>query len=87
MYPDMEPVGFTTWVKHLENLSMKNPSEQEIAEKPALKLLEFYREFAEGATLSVPLEVDKAKEASKTMATVGPITGDDMRNWLKQWSF
>ncbi|GAQ47677.1 acetyl-CoA synthetase-like protein [Aspergillus tubingensis] len=87
MYPDMEPVGFTTWVKHLEKLSMKNPSEQEIAEKPALKLLEFYREFAEGATLSVPLEVDKAKEASKTMAALGPITGDDMTNWLKQWSF
>ncbi|GAA87826.1 NRPS-like enzyme [Aspergillus luchuensis IFO 4308] len=87
MYPDMEPVGFTTWVKHLEKLSMKSPSEQEIAEKPALKLLEFYREFAEGATLLVPLEVDRAKEASETMAALGPVTGDDMRNWLKQWSF
>ncbi|GLA50743.1 putative NRPS-like protein biosynthetic cluster [Aspergillus niger] len=87
VYPDMKPVAFATWVKHLEELGVKNPSEQDIAEKPALKLFEFYREFAEDTTLLVPLEVDKAKEASETMASLGPVTGDDMRKWLKQWSF
>ncbi|OJJ69834.1 hypothetical protein ASPBRDRAFT_45119 [Aspergillus brasiliensis CBS 101740] len=87
VYPAMKPVSFTKWVEHLEELSMKSPSEQEIAEKPALKLLEFYREFAEDTTLLVPLAVDKAKEASDTMAALGPVTRDNMRYWLMQWSF
>ncbi|RAL04515.1 acetyl-CoA synthetase-like protein [Aspergillus ibericus CBS 121593] len=85
MYPHMKPVHLSTWVKQLEGVS--NPSEQDIAEKPALKLLEFYREFAEDRTLLVPLDVEKAKTSSRTMAALGPVTRDDMMNWLRQWGF
>ncbi|PWY92969.1 acetyl-CoA synthetase-like protein [Aspergillus sclerotioniger CBS 115572] len=86
MYPHMKPVDLSTWVKHFEEVS--NPSEQDIAEKPALKLLDFYREFSENTTLlAVPLAVDKAKESSATMASLGAVTRNDMMNWLRQWGF
>ncbi|PYI00449.1 thioester reductase [Aspergillus sclerotiicarbonarius CBS 121057] len=85
MYPHMKPVNLSAWVKRLEEVN--NPSEKDIAEKPGLKLLDFYREFAENTTLLVPLDVEKAKASSNTMASLGPVTRDDMMNWLRQWDF
>ncbi|KAJ5085572.1 hypothetical protein N7532_010343 [Penicillium argentinense] len=84
---DVTPVDFSAWVAELEGIS--KPTNSEVAEKPALKLLSFYRGLVDGAhgAMSVPLDVQKAKQASKTMEALGPVSASLMQNWLEQWNF
>ncbi|KAJ5994030.1 hypothetical protein N7451_009754 [Penicillium sp. IBT 35674x] len=85
MYP-VEPIELAEWVAELE--SIPRPSGTDIAEKPALKLLSFYRGLLdEGNTMSVALDVQLTKDASATMRSMGPVSASLMRNWLRQWQF
>jgi hypothetical protein len=82
----VEPVALSAWVAELE--SIPNPSSADIASKPALKLLSFYRALQEeGGALSVALDVRRAREASVSMRALGPISASLMANWLQQWQF
>ncbi|KAJ5678651.1 acetyl-CoA synthetase-like protein [Penicillium macrosclerotiorum] len=83
----VDPVEFSTWVAELE--SIQNPTSADVNEKPALKLLPFYRGLVEEghAAMSVPLDVQRAKDASATMRSMGPISPQLMLNWLEQWRF
>ncbi|KAL2004119.1 hypothetical protein VTN02DRAFT_6583 [Thermoascus thermophilus] len=84
-YP-VKPVELSAWVEELERI--ENPSESEIAAKPALKLMDFYRGLLDvDGALSAPLEVTKTKEASATMNKLGPVDEALMDNWLRQWAF
>ncbi|KAJ5961009.1 uncharacterized protein N7479_008159 [Penicillium vulpinum] len=80
----VEPVDFSAWLAELE--SIVNPNSVEIALKPALKLLGFYRGL-QGEGASVALDVRRAREASVSMKALGPVSGSLMRNWLQQWRF
>lgn len=84
---NVEPIDFAAWVAELE--SIPNPSTAEVTEKPALKLLSFYRGLVDEtkAAMSVALDVQKTKEASKTMNSLQPISASLMSNWLEQWNF
>ncbi|KAJ5157506.1 acetyl-CoA synthetase-like protein [Penicillium canariense] len=84
---EVESVEFTSWLAELE--SIENPTSTDVAEKPALKLLSFYRGLVDekNSKMSVALDVQKAKEASGTMRSLGPISPALMTNWLDQWSF
>ncbi|ODM16180.1 hypothetical protein SI65_08179 [Aspergillus cristatus] len=69
----VKPVDFAAWLAKLENIS--SPSSTEIAEKPALKLLSFYRGLQDGeSAMSVALNVRPAKEASASMRSLGPVS-------------
>lgn len=83
----MEPVELSEWVAELERI--ENPSSVDVAEKPALKLLPFYRALADenSTAMSVALDVSRAKAASATMRALGPISPELMKNWLHQWCF
>ncbi|KAB8238949.1 putative NRPS-like enzyme [Aspergillus alliaceus] len=81
----VEPVEFAEWVAELE--SIENPTATDVANKPALKLLNFYRGLAANSALSVALDTQRAKEASTTMRSLGPISAPLMSNWLQQWRF
>ncbi|KAJ5748104.1 uncharacterized protein N7511_009800 [Penicillium nucicola] len=83
-YP-VEPVDFAAWVADLESIS--HPSSADLASKPALKLLSFYRGLLDEGGMSVPLDVRRAKNASRSMRTLGPISASLMQNWLQQWQF
>lgn len=84
---NVQPVPFVEWIASLEKI--ENPSSDDIASMPALKLLDFYRGLAgsNGGALSVPIDAVRAKESSVTMDFLAPISGDMMRNWLNQWGF
>jgi hypothetical protein len=84
---NLEPIEFAAWVAELE--SIQSPSSAEVAAKPALKLLSFYQDFVDEtkAALSVALDVQKTKAASKTMNSLQPISASLMSNWLEQWNF
>ncbi|BCR86507.1 putative secondary metabolism biosynthetic enzyme [Aspergillus chevalieri] len=86
VYP-VQPVPITEWIRELEKI--ENPTAEEIVEKPALKLLDFYRGLVddEEGALSVPIDVGATKEASRTMNSLGAISEELMANWLVQWGF
>lgn len=82
----LEDVDIEHWIEELEQI--RTPTPEDLANKPALKLLGFYRSLVEGeGALSVPLELSHTKAASSTMRSLPPITPDMMANWLKQWAF
>lgn len=86
VYP-VQVVPIAEWINELDKI--ENPTAEQIQEKPALKLLDFYRALADGeeGALSVPIDVAPTKEASKTMSSLGAISGDLMGNWVAQWGF
>lgn len=88
-YPHIQPVDLTTWVNELAQLAATNPPEAEVAAKPALKLLDFYRGLlsTQGGGLSSPMEQRQTKEGSATMRSLGRIDEALMENWLRQWAF
>ena len=78
-------MSFTDWVDALG--SEQDSSSDDLVEKPALKLLDFYRAIA-GSTDSGPiLSVERSKEASPAMASLQPVSLAQMSNWLNQWRF
>ena len=83
-YP-VKVVSLEDWLDELEAIS--DPSEQEVREKPALKMLQFYRGLTSDSTLSAEISVAQAKQASKTMAMLGPVSRAQMSNWIDQWGF
>lgn len=85
-YKDIQPVEFSDWIRELE--SIQDPSAEEIAAKPGVKILDFYRALLDGeGALSAPIEVGDTKQASPTMGALGPISAELMGNWLNQWNF
>ncbi|TQB68175.1 hypothetical protein MPDQ_003886 [Monascus purpureus] len=85
-YKDIQPVEFSDWIRELE--SIQDPSAEEIAAKPGIKILDFYRALLDGeGALSAPIEVGDTKQASPTMGALGPISAELMGNWLNQWNF
>ncbi|KAJ5715826.1 NRPS-like enzyme [Penicillium malachiteum] len=81
----VNPVSLAEWVKDLAKI--QNPSDLEVSEKPALKLLSFYQALAESDVLSTEISVEQCKKASKTMATLEPVSQAQMSNWISQWDF
>lgn len=85
VYP-VEPVDFSAWVADLESIT--SPTSTEVLEKPALKLLSFYRGIASNnVALPVALDCQNSQRASATMRSLEPISATLMSNWLRQWSF
>ncbi|KAJ5636075.1 NRPS-like enzyme [Penicillium longicatenatum] len=80
-YP-VQMVSLEDWLDELEEI--KDPSEQEVLGKPALKMLQFYRGLTTDSTLSAEISVT---QASKTMAMLGPVSPAQMSNWINQWGF
>lgn len=81
-----EEVTMEKWVEELKQTVSLTPDD--LASKPALKLLPFYQSLVEGeGALSVPLEMENTKVASATMRSLSPITPAMMANWVRQWAF
>lgn len=78
-------VDFDVWIKVLEDIS--DPTEEDLKNKPALKLLDFFRRLAVGDHMSVPFETTQACEASGEMRRLAPINVAMMERWIDQWRF
>ncbi|KAL4794339.1 hypothetical protein BDV19DRAFT_390398 [Aspergillus venezuelensis] len=82
----LETIPMEQWIAELGTIELRSPSD--LDSKPALKLLDFYESLVAGqGALSVPLECERAKNASYTMRALKPISADMMGNWLRQWGF
>ncbi|KAL4759228.1 putative NRPS-like enzyme [Aspergillus foveolatus] len=79
------PAPLTIWMNELEKI--KSPTDSDISDKPALKLLPFFRGLASGESLSAEISTVNAQKASKTMASLKGVDGALMENWIRQWGF
>ncbi|PYH35667.1 polyketide synthase [Aspergillus neoniger CBS 115656] len=83
-YP-VKLVSLSEWVDELGRLQELSP--EEVTEKPAIKLLDFYRLLAGAMEASPRMSLERARAASRTMASLGPVSLAQMSNWLDQWNF
>lgn len=81
----VEPIDLAEWIGELEKI--EKPTVADVAQKPGLKLLDFYKSLLSENSLVMELEVKRTQEASATMRTLGPISAALMSNWLQQWRF
>ncbi|KAL4894145.1 hypothetical protein BDV59DRAFT_207202 [Aspergillus ambiguus] len=84
----VEEVEYHEWLTELEKT--RDPTAEDVKNKPALKLLPFYRGLLKDSPqLGLPLALDtcQTQNASKKMQSMGPITSKMMENWLMQWDF
>jgi hypothetical protein len=81
----VKPVPFSLWLAELQ--AIETPTDQDINDKPALKLLPFFRGLASGEAMAAEISVERAKCASATTAGLTAISGDLMGNWIAQWEF
>lgn len=75
-------VPFSTWLKSLGSTEL---SSEEIARKPALKLLDFFTSSAGVQGRLQQLSTDAAAAASKTFRELGPTSPELFNSWLSQW--
>ncbi|KAL4938764.1 hypothetical protein BDV06DRAFT_231536 [Aspergillus oleicola] len=81
-------VPIEEWIAELEGINAKSPSDEEVKQKPALKLLDFYRGLASGeGMLSAPIDTSKTSASSETMKELKAIGKELLLNWIKQWDF
>ncbi|CAG8019901.1 unnamed protein product [Penicillium nalgiovense] len=84
-YFDMEPVDIKTWIETLE--SFTNPTESDLQNKSALKILDFFKAISFADEAGPWTETIKTQAASKTLQRLGAIDASLMENWIRQWKF
>ncbi|KAJ5527212.1 Male sterility NAD-binding [Penicillium frequentans] len=84
-YFDVEPVDFPAWIKSLEIFT--NPTEDDLKDKPALKILDFFQAFAAIEEAGPWTETTKTQASSKSLRELKAIDAPLMENWMNQWKF
>ncbi|GIK01973.1 putative NRPS-like protein biosynthetic cluster [Aspergillus viridinutans] len=82
---DVEPVDIQTWISTLE--SFTNPTEHDLRDKPALKILDFFKAIAYSNEAGPSTETIKTQAASKTLRRLQAIDAPLMERWINQWKF
>lgn len=81
----MKEVSLQDWIQALE--SFTNPTAQDLVEKPALKILDFYKSIAASGKAGPWPETSKTQGASGTLKNLNAIDVPLMENWMMQWGF
>lgn len=76
---NLEIVSYEEWLGELQTSAEQEHDEA----NPAVKLIDFFEE--NGKELKPKFSTSKAQELSKTLATLGPVNGEWMELWMKQW--
>lgn len=75
-------VTFEAWLQALQSCPMTN---QEMEKKPAIKLLDFYEGLnSQGGSLP-RLATDDTEKASEALRSLGAISPDLIRSWIRMW--
>ena len=84
--PQVQVVELSEWIDMLEHIDQNNTSE--LSEKPAVKILDFYRAFEEERVAGgLHYSTANGISASKTMAALEAVNKDWMEIWLTQWGY
>jgi hypothetical protein len=82
---DVEPVPLQQWLETLD--SFANATEDDLRNKPALKILDFFKAIAMADKPGPWTETTRTQEASKTLRQLEAIDIALMENWMSQWNF
>lgn len=80
---NVAPVAASEWICNLENVI--DPTEEDLLQMPALKLLDFYRGLLLSESPLPDVDVRNTMEISPIMANLQPISEQMIKNWLWQW--
>lgn len=86
---DIALVPFNTWLQHVRSeaeVSSRNPEELKrlLKVNPAIKLLSFYEDLAEGRDLPA-VSTTNAVKGSKNLQQMDGIKSEWVRRWVKDW--
>jgi len=87
---NIDLVPLKEWVEALRDSASKSDGGDEndiMALNPAIKLLDTFESLLGGDTESTVLDTERAQEVSPTLSAIGPVRGDWMDNWMRQWAF
>jgi hypothetical protein len=82
---DVKPVSLQKWLQTLD--SFVSATEDDLRNKPALKILDFFKAIAMADEPGPWTETTRTQEASKTLRQLEAIDVVLMDNWMKQWNF
>ena len=86
MRPKVEIVELSEWIRMLEQIDRNNT--RELSEKPAVKILDFYRALEEERKAGkLHYSTANGISASKTMAALEAVNKDWMEIWLTQLGY
>jgi thioester reductase-like protein/acyl-CoA synthetase (AMP-forming)/AMP-acid ligase II/aryl carrier-like protein len=80
----IEVVPFVDWVDELRKSVRETKN---VAQNPAIRILDFYETVAERVDEKVVLQTEKSCRASPTLANLGAVDEKLVANWMQQWSF
>lgn len=83
--PEVTIVPFAEWVKRLRASSAASTVAQDFSVNPALKLLDFYEGLLDSESTPPKLETVKTERECHLLTEVGPVKGDWMKKWIRQW--
>lgn len=83
--PKVTIVPFAEWVKRLRASSAASTVAQDFSVNPALKLLDFYEGLLDPESTPPRLETVKTELESPLLTKVGPVKGNWMKKWIRQW--
>ena len=81
----MKLVPLAIWVKALRVSSKSLMTQQSLAANPAVKLLDFYEGLLGAETQPPQLETVHTEKASPILRDLGPVKGEWMAKWIRQW--
>lgn len=84
--PDRVPevVPPSTWLKRLDDVAAQETSDGMIT-NPAIKLLEFYRDYLWGGQRTPPMLIEQAFAHSTTLRSMQAISPQWMQKWVNEW--
>lgn len=83
--PDVKTVTLAAWVEALTASLSVSTTQKELAANPAVKLLDFYESLLASEDAAPRLETGETEKASPMLAELGPVKGQWMVKWMKQW--
>lgn len=83
--PKVTVLPFAAWVKKLRASSASSTEAQDFRVNPALKLLDFYEALLKAESTPPRLETVKTERECSLLTKVGPVKGEWMQKWIKQW--
>ena len=83
--PEVMVVPFVEWIKKLRATAASSTVAEDFSVNPALKLLDFYEGLLESESTPPRLETVKTERESALLTEVGPVKGDWMKKWIRQW--
>ena len=85
MSMEVKVVPMATWTKRLRASAATSAAKEDIEVNPALKLMDFYEGLLSTEKAPAILETGKTEKMSPTLRALGPVRGEWMIKWMRQW--